>query len=156
MKKIICLLLLASFTITGANAQGQERAQNDSVTNAEVLQPEAAASQVEGPEAQFEKLVHDYGQIALGADGNCEFKFKNIGSEPLVVANVQTSCGCTAPSWSREPIMPGEEGSIKVHYDTKRPGHIGKSITVYTNGKTDRIVLRITGNVNVNNLGTEN
>lgn len=100
-----------------------------------------------GPEIQFTKTVHDYGTIQQGGDGNCEFKFKNVGKEPLILSNVVSSCGCTVPSWTREPIMPGKEGTIKVKYDTNRIGIISKQITVMSNAKSDRVVLQITGKV---------
>lgn len=100
-----------------------------------------------GPEIQFSKTVHDYGTIQQGGDGNCEFKFKNIGKEPLILSNVVSSCGCTVPSWTREPIMPGKEGTIKVKYDTNRIGIISKQITVMSNAKTERVVLQITGKI---------
>ncbi|GHV72490.1 hypothetical protein FACS1894201_01940 [Bacteroidia bacterium] len=105
------------------------------------------APTIEGPEAQFNEMVHDYGTIAYKGDGSCVFTFTNVGTEPLVIHNVQSSCGCTVPEFSREPVMPGETGNISVKYDTTRPGSISKQITVYSNGHSDRIVLRITGNV---------
>jgi hypothetical protein len=100
-----------------------------------------------GPEIKFSKLIHDYGTIIQGADGNCEFKFKNTGKEPLILSSVTSTCGCTVPLWSREPIMPGKEGIIKVKYDTIKIGIIGKPITVISNAKTDRVVLQITGKI---------
>lgn len=107
------------------------------------------AAVVEGPKIEFEKLVHDYGQIVAGANGDCEFKFKNVGTEPLVLTNVQSSCGCTTPDWPRNPVLPGTEAVIKVRYDTQRIGNIGKSITVYSNsvGGVERITLRIAGHI---------
>ncbi|MEG2666337.1 MAG: DUF1573 domain-containing protein, partial [Bacteroidales bacterium] len=90
---------------------------------------------------------HDYGEIVQGANGDCEFEFTNIGNEPLLLSDVRSSCGCTTPSWPREPIMPGKKSKIKVHYDTNRVGGISKTITVTTNGQTDRVVLRISGNI---------
>lgn len=100
-----------------------------------------------GPDIKFVNAVHDYGTIIQGADGNCEFKFKNTGKEPLILSNVVSSCGCTVPSWNREPIMPGKEGVIKVKYDTNRIGVISKQITVMSNAKTDRVVLQIAGKI---------
>ena len=74
-------------------------------------------------------------------------EFTNNGTEPLILSNVRSSCGCTIPSWPREPIMPGKSSAIKVHYDTNRIGGIAKSITVSTNGTPERIVLSIRGTV---------
>src|SRR5438874_306428 len=74
------------------------------------------------PEMTFSSETYDYGTIKQSADGGCEFKFKNTGKEPLVITDAHGSCGCTVPTWPKEPIMKGETASIKVHYDTKRVG----------------------------------
>ncbi len=121
------------------------------VVAAPVLDKQDAVETVEGPGIKFEKTVHDYGTIEQGADGNCEFVFENNGTEPLILSDVRSSCGCTVPSWPREPIMPGKKSSIKVHYDTNRIGGINKTITVSTNGNPERVVLSIRGTVNAKN-----
>jgi hypothetical protein len=111
-------------------------------------EPTTVAPATVGPDISFENTVHDYGTIEKGANGDCEFRFTNTGDEPLILSDVRASCGCTTPSWPREPIAPGANGTIKVHYDTQRVGGISKTVTVTSNGKTDRVVLRITGTVN--------
>lgn len=96
----------------------------------------------------FNKTVHDYGKVTQGADGNCEFVFTNTGTEPLVLSNVQTSCGCTVPSWPKEPILPGKKGTIKVNYTKMNVvGTISKQITVYSNASNGTIQLSIKGTV---------
>lgn len=99
------------------------------------------------PEIKFEKTVHDYGNILKGDDGTCEFKFTNEGKTDLILTNVRSSCGCTVPSWPREPLAPGQSSVIKVKYNTQRIGLISKSITVESNAINNRVVLRIKGNV---------
>lgn len=99
------------------------------------------------PEATFEQDVIDYGVIEYDSDGNREFKFKNTGKEPLIIYSATGSCGCTVPTWPKEPIKPGETAAIKVHYDTKRPGSFEKSVTVSSNGKTPSRTLKIKGTV---------
>ncbi|GAB4311480.1 MAG: DUF1573 domain-containing protein [Bacteroidales bacterium] len=116
----------------------------------EQRQQEAAQNNNPDPNAPvitFDKMVHDYGEIPKGGDGTCEFKFKNEGKEPLILSNVRSSCGCTVPSWPRQPILPGESNVIKVKYDTKRVGIINKSIYVYSNAKTSPVTLKIKGKV---------
>ncbi len=130
MKKVLFSIVMFAFAITTINAQNATVPQNPN-----------------GPDIKFVKTTHDYGTIIQGADGNCEFKFKNIGKEPLILSNVISSCGCTVPSWNREPIMPGKEGVIKIHYDSNRIGPISKQITVMSNAKTERVVLNITGKI---------
>lgn len=105
----------------------------------------AKADDPNAPEITFEKDVHDYGTIKQGADGNCEFKFKNTGKEPLIISNAKGSCGCTVPTYPKEPIMKGQTGVIKVHYDTKRVGAFTKTVTLSSNAKTDTKILTIKG-----------
>jgi hypothetical protein len=95
----------------------------------------------------FEQTNHDFGVIAVGADGSTIFKFKNEGTVPLTLSNVQASCGCTTPSWTREPVAPGASGEIKVTYDTKRVGTFSKSVTVTSNAENSPVILRIAGEV---------
>jgi hypothetical protein len=95
----------------------------------------------------FETELIDYGTIEHNADGNREFKFKNTGKEPLIISNCTGSCGCTVPTWPKEPIKPGETSSIKVHYATDRVGAFEKTVTVTSNAKSATKVLKIKGNV---------
>lgn len=93
-------------------------------------------------------VVIDYGTIENGADGQRTFTFTNTGDKPLVISKIQTSCGCTTPEYSREPVLPGGEGKIVVKYDTKRTGPFQKSITVYSNAlNAERKVLKIKGSI---------
>ena len=95
----------------------------------------------------FEKTVHDYGTIEQGSNGGAEFVFTNSGKTPLVLSNVRASCGCTVPTWHKEPILPGAKSSIKVVYNTNLVGNFHKSITVNSNAKNSEVVLSIKGNV---------
>ena len=80
----------------------------------------------------FDQTTLDYGTVKPGADGHRVFTIKNTGDKPLIISNVQPSCGCTTPEWSKEPIMPGKTGAIKVHYDTNRQGNFLKIIEVFS------------------------
>ncbi|TNE54772.1 MAG: DUF1573 domain-containing protein [Bacteroidetes bacterium] len=118
-----------------------------------------------GPKIEFSKEVHDYGEIKYGANGTCVFSFKNTGNAPLIISKAQGSCGCTVPSWPKEPIAPGATSEITVKYDTKRPGPIAKSVTITSNAVNHPTkVIRIKGKVGpapsnptpVNNSGPGN
>jgi hypothetical protein len=93
----------------------------------------------------FEQEVLDYGTIEHNADGNRVFKFKNTGKEPLIITNCVGSCGCTVPTWPKEPIKPGATSEIKVKYATDRVGAFEKTITVSSNAKTSSKVIKIKG-----------
>ena len=101
-----------------------------------------------GPEIEFEEIVHDYGDVPYNGNGECEFRFTNTGDAPLLIQKPKSSCGCTVPSWPKEPILPGQSDVIKVTYRTNRAGHIHKTVTVTSNAvKNSSVVLHIKGRV---------
>lgn len=101
-----------------------------------------------GAQIEFKKDTHDYGNVKYGGDGTTVFEFKNTGNAPLIIATAKASCGCTVPDWTKEPVAPGKAGTLKVTYDTKRPGLINKSITVTSNAVNEPTkILRIKGEV---------
>ena len=110
-------------------------------------QESAKVESAGGAEMTFVSEVIDYGTIAQNADGLRTFKFTNTGNAPLIISNAKGSCGCTVPTWPKQPINPGEQGEIKVKYATNRVGPINKSVTVTSNAATPTKVLRIKGNV---------
>ena len=101
------------------------------------------------PVIKFEQESYDFGNIQE-KDGrvSCVFKYQNTGKTPLVINNVQASCGCTTPDWTRKPVKAGDYGEIKVTYDpTNRPGTFNKTITVNSNSEKTTTILRISGRV---------
>lgn len=87
---------------------------------------------------QFDSLTQNAGEIPQGPSHVFEFKFRNIGKIPIVIQSVKSSCGCLAPYWPKEPIMPGETGMIKGLYDTKnRPGNFHKTMTIFSNARIE-------------------
>lgn len=99
--------------------------------------------------AKFDKTTHDYGRIAeeVGT-AVCEFEFTNTGDKPLIINRVSASCGCTTPSYTKEPVLPGQKGTIKVAYSTTgRVGSFSKTVRVLTNTPEGQYVLVIKGEV---------
>ena len=96
---------------------------------------------------EFKTDEIDYGDIAKGSDGLKVFEFTNTGDAPLVISKVNSSCGCTVPSWTKDPVMPGKTGKIEVKYNTNTVGPIRKTITVESNAETPMVALKIKGNV---------
>lgn len=96
----------------------------------------------------FEKTTLDYGTVKANSDGNRVFTFTNTGDKPLIISNVQPGCGCTASDWTKEPILPGKKGEIKVHYNTANLNAFKKTIDVFSNDPANgRVVLYIQGTV---------
>jgi len=98
-------------------------------------------------EITFASLEHNYGTIEYDANGTCEFEFTNTGKIALVLNNVQASCGCTTPEWTKEPVKPEEKGKITVKYNTKNVGPFQKTIRVYSNATVSPVILTIKGEV---------
>ncbi len=101
------------------------------------------------PVLTFEEKIHDFGEVK--EDGGAVyyvFEFTNKGTQPLVIHNVQTSCGCTSPEWTRTPIQAGGKGTLKATFDPRnRPGNFNKSITITSNAQQPTETLRIVGKV---------
>lgn len=109
----------------------------------------SAALAQQKPELDFERTEHNFGTIKeeLGSV-TTQFEFTNTGKSPLIIQRVSASCGCTTPSYTREPVLPGKKGTISAKYSTvRRPGTFNKTITVYTNVPDTVYVLTIKGNV---------
>jgi hypothetical protein len=86
------------------------------------------------PVISFEKTEHDFGTIKEGEVVSYSFTFKNTGEAPLIISQVQPSCGCTVPDWSKDPIPVGGEGFVKVEFDSNgKPNVQNKSVTVTAN-----------------------
>ncbi|HAT62234.1 MAG TPA: hypothetical protein DCS83_06765 [Prevotella sp.] len=101
-------------------------------------------------EIQFDKLTYDFGTFSEdNAVQKTTFTFTNIGDKPLVINQAVASCGCTIPSYTKEPIMPGKKGILTVTYNGKGkyPGHFKKTITIRTNGKVEMTRLYIEGDM---------
>lgn len=111
-----------------------------------VLAQAPAAVDKNKAEFKFTKEIHDFGTVVEGEMATYEFTFTNTGKEPLIISNVAASCGCTTPSWTREPVKPGEKGSIKAVYNSaNRPGPFTKQVTITSNASTATKVLTIKG-----------
>ena len=97
---------------------------------------------------QYEHTDYDFGSAKEGDKVKHTYKFKNTGSEPLIISSAKGSCGCTVPKWPSEPIAPGATGQIDVEFDSKgKPGKQTKRVTVTANTVPAQTFLNITGNV---------
>ena len=103
-----------------------------------------------GPRIEFKEETINYGEVEKGKDDGIRiFEFTNTGDQPLIITNAKSSCGCTVPEWSKEPIAPGGKGQIKVQYNMN-PGPISKTITIESNAvnkPNGMVPLRIKGTV---------
>ncbi|MDE0470589.1 MAG: DUF1573 domain-containing protein [Ekhidna sp.] len=101
-----------------------------------------------GPKIFFAKKSYDFGDIVQGEKVEYVFELENTGNEPLILTDVKTTCGCTAPEWPREPIEPGQKESLKVVFNSAgKVGMQNKVITVMSNAVNSPARVKIVTNV---------
>lgn len=106
----------------------------------------ATHAQSKPAEFKFDKESHDFGKIPVNKPAQVEFKFTNIGDQPLIITKVESTCGCTVPEYTQTPVKKGDSGIIKVTYNpTGAALPFSKSITITSNAKTTTKVLYIKG-----------
>ena len=103
------------------------------------------SSNITKPEFKFVKELINYGKVIQNSDGNRIFEFTNTGKSPLIIKEIITSCDCAVPKKPEAPIMPDEKGKITVSYDTSKLGGFSKQITIFSNAKKSRKIIRIRG-----------
>ncbi|MEQ9219011.1 MAG: DUF1573 domain-containing protein [Cyclobacteriaceae bacterium] len=110
--------------------------------------PDADAETVTGPKISFAKSKYDFGEVNQGEKVQYDFLYVNTGSGHLVISDVKTTCGCTAPNWSREALAPGDTATLKVVFSSVgKRGMQNKVITVYSNAVNNPERVTLTGNV---------
>ncbi|TAF66293.1 MAG: DUF1573 domain-containing protein [Cytophagales bacterium] len=162
MKKQLNFYTLLAFSLLIITACGGKTSKKNEKASLEVQNTNNTTTNTNGGQAQenntttgspmitFEAKEFNYGDVKKGTIVKHTFKFKNTGNAPLIIQNATASCGCTVPEWSKEPIMPGESGEIKVEFNTDgKSGIQNKEITVYTNMPNEAAVkVQLTGTVN--------
>lgn len=103
-----------------------------------------------GPVITFEKKTHEFGDIVQGDKVEETFKFTNTGNEPLIITNVQVTCGCTTPKgWPRDPIPPGGKAEVTIGFNSAgKMGRQNKVVTIVSNAtNADGAQISFTANV---------
>src|SRR5687767_3051514 len=114
MKKYLFLVVVLGFAFQGFAQESQKK---------------------DGPVITWDKKVHDFGDITQGDKVEHTYTFTNTGNEPLIITNVQVSCGCTTPKgWPRDPIEPGGKGELSISFNsTGKMGKQNKPLTIISN-----------------------
>jgi hypothetical protein len=113
-------------------------------SNAQTASPLTAfpTSGQKADDLQLKEISFSFGKIPQGRPVLHVFEVTNTGNEPLYLENVQASCGCTTPEWSKEPIAPGATVPIKVGYNAYADGHFNKTVTIFYNkGQTKALII---------------
>jgi hypothetical protein len=146
MKNILTSLFVVSALTLSAQHEGHDHAGHDH--DKATATPSANKPNPNAPKIKLADEVYDFGTIVEGPAASHDFSFKNEGKEPLILSNVKASCGCTVPTWPKEPILPGKESKITATYNTQgRPGPFTKTITIESNASEPSKVVTIKGQV---------
>lgn len=166
MKKVILFFTVLAMTSSVASAQFNKKAKNKKnvaatqattqtkkvdpattvTSDVRATTPATTAPNEVDKKIKFNTEVHDFGTVPEGGSISYDFEFKNISNEPIVLSNVQASCGCTTPTWPKEPVLKGKSAKITATYNTQgRPGGFNKTITITSNAGVKVVTIR--GNV---------
>jgi hypothetical protein len=144
MKYLVLSLLL--FTLMSCGNKGNKGLSGDLINN-----PATASGTMDPSKVAvitFDKTTHDFGKVSEGEKVAYSFKFINTGKNDLIIANVIASCGCTVPTFPKEPIKPGNSEYINVQFDSKgRSGEFNKEVTIYANTIPNSTQLFIKGKI---------
>lgn len=98
------------------------------------------------PNIKFTETVHDFGKLKQNNPATCVFEFTNTGTDAVSLTDVKAGCGCTIPTWDKNPVEAGKTGKITAVYNSVNPGNFTKSITVtFSNGTVEYLTIK--GNV---------
>lgn len=155
-------LLAGALLVTGCNSQSNEKDERIDALEQKIAQMEqgqisvpsntqnvAAVDPSTVAQFEFENVEYDFGTITEGKVVEHEFEFTNVGQAPLVISNVQASCGCTSPDWTKTPVKPGDTGFIKVVFNSAaKSGVQSPTVSIQANTSPSVTRLRLKGTVN--------
>ena len=131
----------------GMNAAATEAAANPTVDNPNVVSEDVTPNP-DAPVLTFDEQEHDFGDIPANAVVRHTFTFTNTGKTPLLIEDASASCGCTTPSWTKEPVAPGAKGQMEVQFDSKgKTGLQNKQVNVRANTQPSTTAVYIKANV---------
>jgi hypothetical protein len=150
MNKFILLITIVGFLVSCGdktkNAKDSGNVDPDLIKNK--ISANDPTAQNPEPVLSFTATVWDFGRIKEGVQVTHTYKFKNTGNEELVISSCSASCGCTTPLCDQQPVSPGEEGKIKVKFDSKnKANNINKQVTIVANTNPPTTILTIKGYV---------
>ncbi|MDZ7740353.1 MAG: DUF1573 domain-containing protein [Bacteroidota bacterium] len=147
MRLLSFLLIMSIVSIGMISCDGQKGKQEEQISTDVITNPKSAEKDDDMgylPSIEFNKTEHDFGKVIEGEIVTYSFRFKNTGRSDLIISSVSSSCGCTASEYPRDPVEPGEEGIVRLSFDSsRRKGFQSKTATVLANTQPNRTSLRI-------------
>lgn len=151
---VAVLALLASCQTANNDARAQAKDGLTATTEPQPADPNATSVQPTVPTGptttmEFAELEFDFGTVQEGEKVSHTYKFKNTGKEPLIISDAKGSCGCTVPSWPKEPIAPGASGEVVVEFNSQgKAGNRNQKVTLTANTNPPQSFLTLKGVVN--------
>jgi hypothetical protein len=146
MKKSILMLAIASvfaFT-TSCKEKAADKVSDENVAAA----AERDADAGKFPVMSFNETEFDFGEIEQGTNVEHTFTFTNTGEAPLVIVDAKSSCGCTVPEYTKEPVAPGETGEMLVKFNGSGKNQVSKTVTITANTQAGKETIKIKAFVN--------
>ena len=144
MKALQFISLIIAIALTSCSTD-DKKITTDLIKNPLSANPNHTATM---PKIQMDEESYDFGDIIQGESVTHDFIIKNIGNDKLLINSAKGSCGCTVPVWPKEPILEGEESTIKVTFNSAgKKGRQNKTVTLVTNAIPNTKVITINGNV---------
>lgn len=143
-KSILIIAIMSAFVFTSCKENAAEKVNEEKVAEAETRD----ASADKHPVLSFEESEFDFGTIDQGTNVEHVFKFTNTGEAPLVIVNAKSSCGCTVPSYPKEPIAPGDSGEMLVKFNGSGKNQVSKTVTITANTVAGKETIKIKAFVN--------
>ncbi|MES2394714.1 MAG: DUF1573 domain-containing protein [Bacteroidota bacterium] len=149
---IVNFIMAALLIITAAcNQEAKKESETDISTDVINVPSTASGVPVEAgsaPVITFSEEKHDFGNVTQGEKVSYSFIFKNTGGSDIVISSAQGSCGCTVPTYSKQPVKAGQEGKIDVVFDSEgKSGLVEKTITLVTNCNPSTKTLTISASI---------
>lgn len=143
-KSIFIVAVLSVFAFSSCKDNAADKVNEENVAVAADRDAESGKF----PVIAFEESQFDFGTIDQGTNVEHVFKFKNTGEAPLMIVNAKSSCGCTVPEYTKEPVAPGATGEMLVKFNGSGQNQVSKTVTITTNTKAGTETLTIKAFVN--------
>ena len=136
---MLLLAVIAAMAFTSCKEDAANKVKAENVEEAAQRDSQAVVY----PKISFEETEHDFGTIDQGTNVEHTFTFTNTGNAPLVITNATSSCGCTVPTWTKEPIAPGESGELLVKFNGSGQNQVTKTVNITANTESGQEQLKI-------------
>lgn len=138
-KSVLIVAILSVFAFSSCKDNAADKVNEENVANAEARDAQSGNF----PAITFDESQFDFGTIDQGTAVEHVFKFKNTGDAPLMIVNAKSSCGCTIPEYTKDPIAPGATGEMLVKFNGSGQNQVSKTVTLTTNTKEGTETLTI-------------